>query len=97
MQSRGVYVAAFYNDISNPDSAKALLINLSQSDASTSPIFIMIFIIIICILTGSFLNRTFGWTSGEQRALRIPKILLLSFFKPLLFFRDQKQQPTAFP
>ena len=79
IEHRGVYVAAFYNG--SDHSAQALLINLIPADASYSPIFIMLLIIIISILTVNFVNRTLGWTQGELRTKSSSRLLSLDTFR----------------
>jgi heparan-alpha-glucosaminide N-acetyltransferase len=79
IESRGVYVAAFYNVTDS--SAQALLINLVPADASNSPIFIMIFIIIIGSLAVNFVNRTLGWTQDEVRTKSSSRLLSLDTFR----------------
>ncbi len=79
IESRGVYVAAFYNVTDH--SAQVLLINLVPADSSYSPIFIMLFIIVAGSYAVNFLNRTFGWTQSEARAKSSSRLLSLDTFR----------------
>ena len=65
IESRGVYIAAFYNVTDH--SAHALLIPLLPSDSALSPIFIMLTIVIIGSYAVNFVNQALGWTSGQAR------------------------------
>jgi heparan-alpha-glucosaminide N-acetyltransferase len=79
IQSRGVYIAAFYNVTDH--SAQALLIPLLPSDAALSPIFIMVVIVIIGSYAVNFVNQALGWTSGQARTKSSSRLLSLDTFR----------------